>query len=69
MQWEYRVETVGSTWRKLNDEDLESVLNEWGEDGWEVINVVMSAGVPKATVCAKRPLTTRTRRRRSLPGS
>ena len=67
MQWEYRVRTIGSMWG-TKDEKIQATLNEWGEEGWEVINVYTPEGSGKVTIVAKRPLTLETRRRRSMPG-
>ena len=64
--WEYRVQTIGSLFG-TKDEQIESTLNEWGEEGWEVINVYTPEGSGKVTMVAKRPLTDRARRRRSMP--
>ena len=41
-QWEYRVETFGSTFSTPKDDELEAALDEWGEDGWEVISAPSS---------------------------
>lgn len=66
--WEYRVLSVGSVWRRLREEELEAVLNELGAEGWEVITISsQDSGGGKVRVVAKRPLTDRARRRRSLP--
>ena len=64
--WEYRVETIGSMFG-TKDENIEATLNEWGEDGWEAINVYTPEGSGKVTIVAKRPLTERARRQRSMP--
>lgn len=66
MGWEYRVQTIGSIFG-TKDENIEATLNEWGEDGWEVINVYTPEGSGKVTMVAKRPLTDRVRRQRSMP--
>jgi len=66
-QWEYRVKTIGRLWG-TKDEQIEALLNEWGEEGWEAINVYTPEGSGKVTVVAKRPLTPEARRRRSRPG-
>lgn len=66
-QWEYRVESFGTFFTGPKDEDLEAALNEWGLDGWEVVNARCVENSSKVVVIAKRPLTTATRRRRSLP--
>lgn len=67
-QWEYRAETLGSFWNEPKDEDLEALLNEWGQQGWEVIHVITRHGTNKVRVVAKRPLTVEVRRRRGWPG-
>jgi hypothetical protein len=64
--WEYRVQTIGSLFG-TKDEQIESTLNEWGEEGWEAINVYTPEGSGKVTMVAKRPLTDRARRRRTMP--
>ncbi len=66
IRWEYRVQTIGSVFG-TKDENAEATLNEWGEDGWEAINVYNPEGSGKITIVAKRPLTDRARRQRSMP--
>ena len=63
-QWEYRVQTIGSMFG-TKDENIAATLNEWGEEGWEAINVYTPEGSGKVTIVAKRPLTRATRRERS----
>lgn len=65
-QWEYRVLTIGSAFG-TKDEQIEATLNEWGMESWEAINVYTPSGSGKVTIVAKRPLTERARRRRSMP--
>ncbi len=65
-QWEYRVQTIGSMFG-TKDENIESTLDVWGEEGWEAINVYTPYGSGKITIVAKRPLTERTLRSRSMP--
>jgi len=65
-QWEYRVQTIGSLFG-TKDEVIEATLNEWGAEGWEAINVYTPEGSGKITMVAKRPLTERVRRTRSMP--
>ena len=65
-QWEYRVQTVGGTFG-TKDELVQETLDEWGTDGWEVVNVYTPSGSGKVTIVAKRPLTERARRMRTLP--
>ncbi len=67
-QWEYRVKTIGSSIMGTKDEAIEATLNEWGEEGWEAINVYTPEGSGKVTIVAKRPLTDAVRRERSMPG-
>jgi hypothetical protein len=65
-QWEYRVQTIGGLFG-TKDELIEETLNEWGSEGWEAINVFTPEGSGKITIVAKRPLTDRVRRLRSMP--
>ena len=65
-RWEYRVQTIGGMFG-TKDEQIQATLNEWGADGWEVINVYTPYGSGKVTIVAKRPITERTRRRNSMP--
>jgi hypothetical protein len=66
--WEYRLETFGTFFSAPKDEDLQTSLDEWGEEGWEVINLFKSSNGEKYTVVAKRPLTVAVRRQRTYPG-
>jgi hypothetical protein len=65
--WEYRVQTVGSFWLGVKADELEQLLNEWGEEGWEVVSTHILENMNKINVIAKRPLTDRARRRRLMP--
>ncbi len=65
-QWEYRVQTIGTAFG-TKDENIQGTLDEWGLDGWEAINVYTPSGSGKVTIVAKRPLTDRARRMRSMP--
>ena len=65
--WEYRVQTVGSLWSGVKADVLEQLLNEWGEEGWEVVSTHILENANKINVIAKRRLNDRTRRRRSMP--
>jgi hypothetical protein len=65
--WEYRVQTVGSLWSGVKADHLEQLLNEWGQDGWEVVSTHIIENANKINVIAKRPLTERARRRRTMP--
>jgi hypothetical protein len=67
--WEYRVESFGSTFKRTSDEDLMTALDEWGEQGWEVVSVVPHENTNRLTVVARRTLTRTARRERSMPSS
>jgi hypothetical protein len=66
-KWEYRVQTVGSFWSGVKAEALEALLNEWGEQGWELVSTHILENANKINVIAKRPLTRAARRFRSMP--
>ena len=65
-KWEYRVQTIGSMFG-TKDEAIEALLNEWGEEGWDVVSTHILENANKINVIAKRPLTRETIRRRSMP--
>lgn len=65
-QWEYRVQTIGGLFG-TKDELIQATLNEWGSEGWEAVNVFTPEGSGKITIVAKRVLTDRVRRLRSMP--
>ena len=65
-QWEYRVQTIGSAFG-TKDELIQATLDEWGPEGWEAVNVYTSYGSGKVTLVAKRLLSDRVRRMRSMP--
>lgn len=66
-KWEYRVETVGTFWSGVKADVLQNLLNAWGEEGWEVVSTHILENANKINVIAKRPLTERVRRARSMP--
>jgi len=66
-QWEYRVLTVGSFFKGVKDDVLETMLNEMGEDGWEVVGFRTIENSNQSQVIAKRPLDRVARRRRTMP--
>jgi hypothetical protein len=68
MLWEYRVQTVGSFWSGVKDDDFTALLNAWGEEGWEIVGFRAIEHSNQAQVIAKRPLTASTRRRSTWPG-
>jgi hypothetical protein len=66
VRWEYRVLTIGGSFG-TKDGQIETTLNEWGEEGWEAINVYTPSNSGKVTIVAKRPLGAAARRWRSMP--
>jgi hypothetical protein len=66
-QWEYRVQTVGGFFKGVPADELEELLNDWGEEGWEVVSTHILENANKINVIAKRPLARSTRRERSMP--
>ena len=65
-QWDYRVQTFGSTWSNAKAEDIEAALIEWGIEGWEVVGTIHKS-TNEAMIIAKRPLTREVIRARSMP--
>jgi hypothetical protein len=63
--WEYRFQRFGSTFREAKDEEIEAALDEWGAEGWEVIDMTTESN--KVILLARRPLSLATRRQRSMP--
>lgn len=66
-QWEYRVLTIGTFFKGVKDADLETILNQMGEEGWEVVAFRTIENSNQAQLVAKRPLDRTARRWRSMP--
>jgi len=66
-QWEYRVQTFGSFFKGVRDGELEELLDQWGEEGWEVVGFRSIENTNQAQLIARRPLTSERRRWRSMP--
>ena len=66
-RWEYHVETLGSFWSGIKDDELQELINAWGEEGWEILQVLNLPNSEKLRIIAKRPLKGAVRRRRSWP--
>jgi hypothetical protein len=66
--WEYRVETIGSWIRSPKDPELAAALNDWGEEGWVLVNALARESSQAVTLILRRPLGRDERRRRTLPG-
>ena len=66
-KWEYQIYSLGSILKSPKDEELVELLDEWGEDGWELVSTVRGESTNRLTLIAKRPLTDRSRRERSMP--
>jgi len=65
--WEYQVITIGSVFG-TKDQMIQDTLNEWGAQGWEATHVYTPSQSGKVTIVARRALSERTRRQRSMPG-
>jgi hypothetical protein len=69
LEWEYRVETLpGNILRGAKDEEIQALLSQWGEEGWDVFHLVFSENTGQLRAIAKRPVTSSQRRKRSMPG-
>ncbi len=68
VQWEYLVQNVGSILKAPKDEEMQALLDAWGEEGWELVAAVPQTNSSAIKLVAKRPLSTAARRRRSMPG-
>jgi len=66
-QWEYCVVTTGTFFKGVRDDDLEALLNQMGEEGWEVVGFRTIENSNQSQVIAKRPLDRTARRWRSMP--
>jgi hypothetical protein len=66
-QWEYRVLTVGTFFKGVKDNELEALLNQLGEEGWEVVGFRTVENSNRSQIIAKRPLNRTARRWRSMP--
>jgi len=68
IKWEYRIQTMGSALKQIKDDELEALVNEWGEEGWEIINAHNLESSNKIRIFAKRPLSKSSLRSRTWPG-
>jgi hypothetical protein len=59
--------TVGSFFKGVKDSDLEALLNQLGEEGWEVVGFRTIENSNQSQIIAKRPLDRTARRWRSMP--
>ncbi len=66
-QWEYRVLTVGTFFKGVKDADFEEYLNQFGEEGWELVGFRTIENSNQAQAVFKRPLDRTARRWRSMP--
>ena len=66
IQWEYRVQTLGSALREPKDSEVASLLNAWAVEGWELVNATHTTG-NKLMLVARRPLSSGERHRRTYP--
>ncbi|MBI4732354.1 MAG: DUF4177 domain-containing protein [Chloroflexi bacterium] len=66
-QWEYHVLTVGTFFKGVKDSELEALLNQLGEEGWEVVGFRTVENSNQSQIITKRPLDRTARRWRSMP--
>jgi hypothetical protein len=66
-QWEYHIEVLGSVFRSPKPEQIETSLNEIGDEGWEVVSLTQLNNSNKIWVTMRRPLTPAIHRNRSRP--
>jgi len=64
--YEYRVQTFGSALSSVKDEDLEETLNQWSDDGWEVVSA-HPVGDNKVRVICRKVLSSSATRKRGWP--
>jgi hypothetical protein len=62
-EWEYRVEELGKTWKGVQVDELEALLNEVSGEGWEPVTMVMRGNSSRLLVVLRRPWRTRARDR------
>lgn len=67
-KWHYHVITVGSVLSSPKDEDLEELLNELGNQGWEIFAIHHHEGSNKLRMVGKKPVFDNPRRKRTWPG-
>lgn len=66
-RWEYRVEDFGGFMKtEPKNAEVQSLLNAWGEEGWELVSAVYSSGTTRLRIIAKRPQTAAARRLRKM---
>lgn len=64
-KWEYHVDVLGGALRGVKAEELETHLNQVGEEGWVLVCVHQPQNSNRLWVTVKRPLTAVAKRRRS----
>jgi hypothetical protein len=66
-KWEYRTITLGSAFSSPKDDEIGAMLNEWGDEGWEVIVAHHLEGSNKIRIIAKRETAQSIRKRSTWP--
>lgn len=51
---QYRVETLGGSFSAARDEEIEDLLNEWSEEGWQLVSA-FPIGDNRVRLIAHRP--------------
>ena len=49
-KWEYQIYSLGSILKSPKDEELVELLNEWGENGWELVLAVRGESTNRRVV-------------------
>ena len=63
-EWEYSVEALGGALRGVRPQEIEALLNEAANDGWEPVNVFQrGASSNQILIVLRRKVTGRTRDR------
>ena len=50
-EWQYRIERIELKPDAEPDAQLEKILQEYGQQGWELVQVLHGQGVPDNPVC------------------
>ena len=54
-KWEYRVFNLGGLLNEVKPEEMEALLNQWGQEGWELVVAHHHEGSNRVRLVAKRP--------------
>jgi len=63
-KWEYQVEIVGNFWRGARAEDIQRLLMQAAEDGWEPVELTPMQNSSRIMLVLRRATEAGSRRRR-----